>query len=1694
MSKKLPFVKSDIPRDLRMFLDRVRELVSGAGADRLISVDDLTSAGIAGTNNSGGLTLPNTGTGTGTGTSSAGTPPAPRNLAATAAIRNIIVTWDAPGYPGHAYAEVWGASTNLLSAAVLLGMSPGGIYVDETGPSTTRYYWVRFVNTSNVKGPFSGTNGVVATTGPEVAYLLDLLASAITSSELSAALNARIDLIDGPESDPESVNARVKAETEARITAVSTETNARAIADGILNSAITSEAGSRANADSITNSALQTTRQTTSILNNALATEENLRAAVDALLATADTNAANNLAVTRAAVISEQNTRMSADSALASSITAVVASAANNSAAIITEQQARVNNDDALALQISLVSAGVGEQFDYDEIWYFDSGLDGWTGNGTPTNVSGWLRPANQASDPYVISPTGLGVDAVKWTQARLRIRKYGTPTWDGYLYWKGVADTTWDNARRVALTEPTYDANDIGLVSVTINWQSAGTVDSIRIDLSTAQTATDYFIIDWAAIGRPSPGASTAALLEEQEARADADDAEALARTTLSTNLVGAGYVPGQTLAQLTSGLIFEERTARSTQDGAFVTSISNLTATVAGKNGIYRQNTAPLTPSVNDIWVDTSISFADEEYFEGAYSAVKHKQYQWDGLAWLDITDNDIFDTQASITVEQLARASADESLSQQITTLTATQTFTSAALVVEQTTRATADSATASQVTSLAAQSLDNSAAIVVEQTTRSTATEALASQNLALRADSADNAAAIILEQTARTTADSATATQVAGLAATTGTNAAAIATEQEARTTADSAAASQTQTISAATADNSAAILVEQEARTTGDTAVSSQTSSLLARTADNAALIFTEQTARTAADVVTASQVNGLSATTSNAFSAVQSEAVTRSTQDTALASSITTLSSQVNDPTTGLPATRADLTTNYFTQTDTENAIAQSATYLRAYAGIQSKVFRQADTPLKRGVDPETSDDVALEAGDVWYDTNDGNKLYLWSGTEWEYSPDADITGAVDDVDARVTTVENTKIGYCTIGGLATDDTNKADCEAAGGTWNVGIPIATAVKQVSVSDGVDTATLEQRFTAQSTLNDGLKALYTIKLDVDGNVAGYGIYGDAGSSEFIANVGRFAVTTPQSLIPVRTNSATYAVGAIARIVGADSKTLVCKTSGTTGSTVPAIGAVGTKVVDGDVVWQVASRVPFAVQAVPDQINGQDVPAGVYIDAAYILNATIQSAQIADLGIDDTKIANLTVGKLRAGSLDADQYIQSTNYGTSGGAQGFRLDANGNAYLQNAVVRGTVYATDGQFNGEVIAEDTGGNKARMWAGNFEIYKVVPSVGVVLYKALSRVESGVGANNVQVNIPGYFTAQPRVIVSPANIALYEKNYASQSQSIQCEARDLVETSAGSMSWRFTPLATLSLAANTGQTVVNQTSGSISTGWTSSSYTTPANTASITPNITLTSLRGTGTSGGYYLRTVRWKVEYLSGGTWVAGSWTTSALGAAAPATITTGTTFTFPSSGTWVFRIVTEAYDSGGTFSVGTSYETATDNISRTGDVNVYVGPYQTADLTLTYTPTYSAPSGWEVTNVSYNYVYSYSISKSSGIGTFGATISGSGLYFFAQENNPKSGSSLTQTYSRSSNLLVFSVSASWDSFFQRSGYASLTLHSVTGVVSRRRPLTNSTTASNTFSFNYYDYNLTAAQVLATGSLNWIAIGE
>ena len=188
MSNKLPSVTSDIPRDLRTFIDRLREIISGTGTSRLVSVQDLITGGIAGPGSNGTITKPTV--------LNIGTPPAPQNVTATGGVYDVLIEWDNPTYYGHDYAEIYGGSTNVIGDAVQLAFVPGVNYADPIGPSQSRYYWVRFVNTLGVKGPFNSVSGTLGTTTAEVAHLLDTLTGAITETELFSSLGSRINLVD----------------------------------------------------------------------------------------------------------------------------------------------------------------------------------------------------------------------------------------------------------------------------------------------------------------------------------------------------------------------------------------------------------------------------------------------------------------------------------------------------------------------------------------------------------------------------------------------------------------------------------------------------------------------------------------------------------------------------------------------------------------------------------------------------------------------------------------------------------------------------------------------------------------------------------------------------------------------------------------------------------------------------------------------------------------------------------------------------------------------------------------------------------------------------------------------------------------------------------------------------------------------------------------------------------------------------------------------------------------------------------------------------------------------------------------------------------------------------------------------------------------------------------------------------------
>jgi len=91
-------------------------------------------------------------------------PPAPVGLEASGAFTAIILNWNgmsasAP-YGNHAYTEIWRSRANNIGGATLRATTTAFIYTDEVGYGETYYYWVRYVSTSNVPGPYNNTNGV----------------------------------------------------------------------------------------------------------------------------------------------------------------------------------------------------------------------------------------------------------------------------------------------------------------------------------------------------------------------------------------------------------------------------------------------------------------------------------------------------------------------------------------------------------------------------------------------------------------------------------------------------------------------------------------------------------------------------------------------------------------------------------------------------------------------------------------------------------------------------------------------------------------------------------------------------------------------------------------------------------------------------------------------------------------------------------------------------------------------------------------------------------------------------------------------------------------------------------------------------------------------------------------------------------------------------------------------------------------------------------------------------------------------------------------------------------------------------------------------------------------------------------------------------------------------------------------------
>jgi len=176
-----------------------------------------------------------------------------------------------------------------------------------------------------------------------------------------------------------------------------------------------------------------------------------------------------------------------------------------------------------------------------------------------------------------------------------------------------------------------------------------------------------------------------------------------------------------------------------------------------------------------------------------------------------------------------------------------------------------------------------------------------------------------------------------------------------------------------------------------------------------------------------------------------------------------------------------------------------------------------------------------------------------------------------------------RVGAVETTASDAATSAQLTAESTARTTADTA---------LASDISTLTTSVSDNTSSI----STQATSINGLSAKYTVKTDLNGAVAGFGLASTANSSgnitsEFIVNADRFAIMRG----------------------GSDTT---------------------------------AATVPFVVQATATTLNGESVSAGVYMDGAFIKNGEITTAKIGDAAIDNAKISDLSASKINTGTLDA----------------------------------------------------------------------------------------------------------------------------------------------------------------------------------------------------------------------------------------------------------------------------------------------------------------------------------------------------------------------------------------------------------------------------------------------------------------
>ncbi len=128
---------------------------------------------------------------------------------------------------------------------------------------------------------------------------------------------------------------------------------------------------------------------------------------------------------------------------------------------------------------------------------------EGWLGSGATWSTSGGYLQANSVSntDPLILSPTNLGIDAAANPTVTVSIANYWSASTTARLWWITDLDQDWGTNNK--FTNFTIAAFNTGVYTVTMPAAWTGTIDQIRLDPNDpAVVGTTKIWIDYVKVG----------------------------------------------------------------------------------------------------------------------------------------------------------------------------------------------------------------------------------------------------------------------------------------------------------------------------------------------------------------------------------------------------------------------------------------------------------------------------------------------------------------------------------------------------------------------------------------------------------------------------------------------------------------------------------------------------------------------------------------------------------------------------------------------------------------------------------------------------------------------------------------------------------------------------------------------------------------------------------------------------------------------------------------------------------------------------------------------------------------------------------------------------------------------------------------------------------------------------------------